>query len=83
MDLNCRCFCVHPRTGNVLDYYALKQYLNREQPIYGLQARGLSSGEVLDYRLKLWPVPIFESYRNFNLQAVLFMWLFIWRFGSL
>jgi amino acid adenylation domain-containing protein len=45
-------FCVHTRTGNVLDYYALNQYLNREQPIYGLQARGLSSGEVMDYRVE-------------------------------
>lgn len=45
-------FCVHTRTGNVVEYYALSQYLNREQPIYGLQAKGLNSGEVLDYRVE-------------------------------
>lgn len=45
-------FCVHTRTGNVLHYYVLNQYLNREQPIYGLQARGLSSGKILDYRVE-------------------------------
>lgn len=45
-------FCVHTRTGNVLDYYALAQHLNREQPIYGLQARGLTSSGDVDYRVE-------------------------------
>ncbi|MBD2108183.1 amino acid adenylation domain-containing protein [Nodosilinea sp. FACHB-13] len=45
-------FCVHTRTGSVLDYYTLAQQLNREQPIYGLQARGLSSSEDVDYRVE-------------------------------
>lgn len=35
-------FCIHPVGGNVLDYYHLANYLGREQPVYGLQAQGLT-----------------------------------------
>jgi amino acid adenylation domain-containing protein len=34
-------FCVHPVGGNVLEYYPLSNYLDPEQPIYGLQSIGL------------------------------------------
>jgi amino acid adenylation domain-containing protein len=34
-------FCIHPIGGNILEYYALANYLDREQPIYGLQSQGL------------------------------------------
>jgi thioesterase domain-containing protein/acyl carrier protein len=34
-------FCVHPAGGNVLCYYDLALHLGLEQPLYGLQARGL------------------------------------------
>ncbi|PSB49859.1 non-ribosomal peptide synthetase [Cyanosarcina cf. burmensis CCALA 770] len=34
-------FCIHPIGGNVLEYHSLANYLDREQPIYGLQAQGL------------------------------------------
>ena len=34
-------FCVHPGGGNVLCYVQLAQSLNPEQPLYGLQARGV------------------------------------------
>lgn len=34
-------FCVHPVGGNVLVYRALAKYLGPDQPVYGLQARGL------------------------------------------
>lgn len=34
-------FCVHAIGGNVLSYIGLATYLGPEQPIYGLQARGL------------------------------------------
>ena len=34
-------FCMHGRGGNVLNYRALLEHLDDEQPVYGLQARGL------------------------------------------
>jgi amino acid adenylation domain-containing protein len=34
-------FCVHGIGGNVLSYYALAKNLGSDQPVYGLQARGL------------------------------------------
>uniref|UniRef100_UPI00286EADAB amino acid adenylation domain-containing protein n=1 Tax=Chamaesiphon sp. VAR_69_metabat_338 TaxID=2964704 RepID=UPI00286EADAB len=36
-------FCIHPIGGNVLEYYSLATYLDREQPIYGLQSQGLDA----------------------------------------
>jgi len=35
-------FCVHPAGGTVFCYYELAKHLAKEQPIIGLQARGLS-----------------------------------------
>ncbi len=34
-------FCVHAVGGNVLSYQNLAYYLGKEQPVYGLQSRGL------------------------------------------
>ncbi|MCA9916753.1 MAG: SDR family NAD(P)-dependent oxidoreductase [Anaerolineales bacterium] len=34
-------FCVHGGFGNVLNLYDLTRYLGKEQPFYGLQARGV------------------------------------------
>ncbi len=34
-------FCIHPMGGNILDYKNLVPYLGEEQPVYGLQAKGL------------------------------------------
>ncbi len=34
-------FCIHALGGNVLGYQKLVRYLGSEQPVYGLQARGL------------------------------------------
>jgi amino acid adenylation domain-containing protein len=35
-------FCAHPGGGNVICYMELARSLNPEQPVYGLQARGLN-----------------------------------------
>ncbi|UUM21367.1 non-ribosomal peptide synthetase [Mycoavidus sp. SF9855] len=35
-------FCVHPAAGLSWSYIALSKYLNADQPVYGLQARGLN-----------------------------------------
>jgi thioesterase domain-containing protein/acyl carrier protein len=34
-------FLVHSASGNVMSYFALARQLGREQPVYGLQSRGL------------------------------------------
>ncbi len=34
-------FCIHAVGGNVLSYLPIASYLGKEQPVYGLQARGL------------------------------------------
>ncbi len=39
-------FCIHAHRGNVLNYYPLANYLGREQPFYGLQARGLDGRKI-------------------------------------
>ncbi len=37
-------FCVHTQGGNLFHYYELAQYLDIEQPVFGLQARGVYGG---------------------------------------
>jgi len=39
-------FCVHPVGGNVLCYVELAQSLGMAQPVYGLQAFGMETGQV-------------------------------------
>jgi acyl-CoA synthetase (AMP-forming)/AMP-acid ligase II/thioesterase domain-containing protein/acyl carrier protein len=39
-------FTVHPAGGYLFLYYRLAEYLGADQPIYGLQARGLEEGEL-------------------------------------
>jgi oxalate---CoA ligase len=34
-------FCIHAKTGNVVIYKELARYLGQDQPVYGLQARGV------------------------------------------
>ena len=38
-------FCVHAHGGHVLFYYDLARHLGKDQPLYGLQARGLDGSE--------------------------------------
>jgi thioesterase domain-containing protein len=33
-------FCVHPVSGDLLSYLGLVKYLDQDQPVYGIQARG-------------------------------------------
>jgi amino acid adenylation domain-containing protein len=39
-------FCVHPIGGNILEYYQLAHYLDRDQPVYGLQSLGLDGKQI-------------------------------------
>ena len=38
-------FCIHPIGGNVLSFQALSTQLGPDQPVYGLQARGLNGSD--------------------------------------
>ena len=38
-------FCVHPGPGSVFCYLPLARHLDADQPLYGLQARGLQEGD--------------------------------------
>jgi thioesterase domain-containing protein/acyl-CoA synthetase (AMP-forming)/AMP-acid ligase II len=38
-------FCVHPDTGEVLDFVNLANYFVTERPVYALRARGFNEGE--------------------------------------
>jgi aspartate racemase len=38
-------FCVHSGGGNILTYHRVSHYLGSEQPLYGVQSKGLMSGE--------------------------------------
>ncbi|MFN6572456.1 amino acid adenylation domain-containing protein [Dendronalium sp. ChiSLP03b] len=55
-------FCIHPVGGNVLDYYHLANYLGREQPVYGLQAQGLTE--------KQQPLTCIEDMANHYIQEI-------------
>ncbi len=41
-------FLMHSHGGNVLEYYPLAKYLEADQPVYALQARGLDGNIVKD-----------------------------------
>ena len=45
-------FCIHGGGGNILSYRRLAEYLGTDQPLYGLQARGLSSTESASDRVE-------------------------------
>ena len=40
-------YLIHSEGGNVLEYYKLVEYLNKERPFYGLQAVGLEGKEIV------------------------------------
>ncbi|MDN5205544.1 amino acid adenylation domain-containing protein [Fulvivirgaceae bacterium BMA10] len=45
-------YLVHTPSGHVLSYYSLAEHLGKDQPIYGLQARGLENDHKLLYNLE-------------------------------
>jgi amino acid adenylation domain-containing protein len=38
-------FCIHPGGGNVLGYQEFASYLDEDQPVYGIQAYGVVTGQ--------------------------------------
>jgi thioesterase domain-containing protein len=41
-------FCVHCGKGSVFHFYKLARLLGPDQPVYGLQPRGMGGGQILD-----------------------------------
>ncbi len=45
-------FCVHTLGGNLFHYYPLADHLDADQPLYGLQAKGVYGGEQPDMTIE-------------------------------
>jgi len=45
-------FCVHSEGGNVLEYQKLAKYMDADQPVYGLQARGLEGDRIVSLSIE-------------------------------
>jgi amino acid adenylation domain-containing protein len=44
-------FCIHDQSGSIVEYHDLANLLGPEQPVYGLQSRGLGDGAPPLYRV--------------------------------
>lgn len=55
-------FCVHPAPGNVFCYTDLARMLGKDQPFYGLQARGIDG--------RLPPLTTIEEMASLYIQAI-------------
>src|SRR5262249_10227318 len=56
-------FCVHPAGGNVACYAALAHHLGTDRPVYGLEARGLRSGEAPRHAIEEMAAAYVEALR--------------------
>ena len=74
-------FCVHPASGLSWAYAALSRYLDRDIPIYGLQARGLSSEVPLPTSIEEMAADYLEQMRA--IQPTGPYYLLGWSFGGL
>ena len=57
-------FLAHGLTGNVLSFYGLRHHIPDDQPVYGIQAYGLSSG-----RASLLSIPEMAAYYVQEIRA--------------
>ena len=62
-------FCVHPVGGGVLGYAELARLLGPEQPVYGLQARGLEGGDAPCSQLEDMAADYVEAMRSVQPQG--------------
>ncbi len=56
-------FCIHPISGDVEYVYKLASYLDEEQPVYGIMARGMNGTDA--------PCETIEEAAKFYLQAII------------
>lgn len=57
-------FCIHAAGGNVLEYYDLARLLGPDQPVYGLQAKGLDGKEEPHTNIKEMAVHYLKEMRE-------------------
>ena len=60
-------FCVHAVGGNVLEYYDLVRHLPSDQPLYGLQSRGLNGQEAPHKRIDAMAAHYIKELREMQL----------------
>jgi NRPS condensation-like uncharacterized protein/acyl carrier protein len=66
-------FCFHAVGGNVLTYLNLSRYLGSEQPVYGLQARGLDGKDSFDTRIEDMATHYLEEILTLHPQGPYFL----------
>jgi thioesterase domain-containing protein/acyl carrier protein len=66
-------FCVHALGGNVLSYYKLANYLGKEQPFYGLQARGLDGKQTPHSRIEEMAADYIKEIQTLQPQGPYFL----------
>jgi surfactin family lipopeptide synthetase A len=66
-------FCVHGAGGNVLRFYDLARYLGSDQPVYGLQARGLSGNDLPRTRVEDMAADYIEEMRSVQPEGPYFL----------
>ena len=59
-------FCLHMKGGNVFSYYAFAKYFPQDQPIYGVQARGLDEGKVYCDRIETMARDYIQEIQSFQ-----------------
>jgi thioesterase domain-containing protein/acyl carrier protein len=74
-------FCAHPAGGTVFCYRELARLLPDDQPVYGLQARGIDGREPPRARLEEMAADYVAEVRN--VQPVGPYWLLGWSLGGL
>jgi aspartate racemase len=66
-------FCIHAIGGNVLSYQGLASYLGEDQPVYGLQARGLDGQEEPHTRVEEMAADYIKEIRTVQPHGPYFM----------
>jgi amino acid adenylation domain-containing protein len=66
-------FFIHSHGGNVLEYYPLAHHLGADQPVYGLQAKGLDGSIVQKQTLEQIASRYLAEIRSFQPQGPYFL----------
>jgi amino acid adenylation domain-containing protein/FkbM family methyltransferase len=66
-------FLMHAHGGNVLEYHALANFLDPDQPVYALQARGLDGHIPQDLTLESMAAAYITELRNFQPEGPYFV----------
>ncbi|MCG1042949.1 amino acid adenylation domain-containing protein [Mycetohabitans sp. B8] len=73
-------FCVHPVTGLSWHYRGLVSHLEADQPVYGLQARGLDGGSLPAVTIEAMAIDYIQQIRRIQPRGPYY--LLGWSFGG-